>query len=256
MRLAITIGNSSLRAAGVTESGGWVEPRAAPWPDDLRAVTQNWLRAVGGSRCDEILLASVRPDRLAALRTTLPRDVPTRTADVDFPVPLESAYEDPSQAGLDRRLNALAAHVRHPNAHAVVFDFGTATSVSVVSPGGVFLGGVIGLGETAALDGFRLRTPELPALESSRDDDGSIETCLARSTDAAMRAGVYAQIAGGVRWIRESLARELPEPLRWIVTGGAAPRFVAAVGKDGEHVPHLTLEGLVLAADRSISSRS
>src|SRR5262249_11106995 len=60
----------------------------------------------------------------------------------ELPAPLPVRYDPPESAGADRLANGVAARERW-GAPAVVFDFGTATTVDVVARDGAFVGGMI-----------------------------------------------------------------------------------------------------------------
>jgi type III pantothenate kinase len=147
--------------------------------------------------------------------------------------------------GADRLLNALAASKLYPGQGVVVFDFGTALSVSVVSPGGEFLGGPIAGGLRAAAEGLAGSTAQLPRVDLDRPP----ERLLAASTEEALRAGIYSQVAGAAAWIVIHFKRELPFPAKSIATGGDAALFAGKVPDlDAAAVhPDLALKGLAIA---------
>ena len=58
---------------------------------------------------------------------------------------------NPSEAGADRIVNAVAAHAAHPG-DLIVVDFGTATTFDVVGADGSYQGGVIAPGINLSMD--------------------------------------------------------------------------------------------------------
>jgi len=166
--------------------------------------------------------------------------------DLDVPIPL--AVDEPEAVGVDRRLDALAAFERAGQACAVV-DVGTAVTVDFVDGQGTFQGGAIAPGLAPMLDALHRRTERLPeiAYEAPDPDLGT----FGKTTVHAMRLGVAAAIRGLVRERVESYAEAF----------GAFPVVVATGGDMGvlegdgliEHfVPDLTLQGMLLAADRAL----
>jgi type III pantothenate kinase len=244
MRLGVLIGNSSLRTVPIEGTDLRGEPVPAPWQAQEEAGFPLLRASLAGAPIDEVLVASVRPDRLDRLLDLLvATGLRVRVAGVDFPIPLRSEYARPEDAGVDRLLGAFAAHRAWPGSTAAVLDFGTALSVSVVSPVGVFRGGLIGLGEAAALLGLRAATPRLPPFAPAPPVG-----CVQDSTVEALSAGVFLQLLGGAQRIIDGLRAELPAPFVILVTGGGAVRFLEHLEGVDRHEPHLTLRGLALAA--------
>ncbi len=128
-------------------------------------------------------------------------------------------YEYPrSQLGADRVCAAVGAFNRwHTN--LIVIDFGTATTLNVVSAAGVFRGGLI-LPGIAALETLPARTTAvLPALRLRRP-----AALTGRSTKAALTAGLWHLLAGGLASAINACDRLTSQPPKLIVTGGAADR--------------------------------
>jgi len=173
---------------------------------------------------------------------------------------LETAVVEPETVGIDRLLNALAANaVRPPGQACILVDSGTATTVDLVDGDGVFRGGAILPGFELAANSLHAYTALLPQIsvnELAEDPRRAVGT----STRRAICSGLF---WGHVGAVRELLARlnseletfhadgEMPPPLV-ILTGGGAPllaeQFPKALRK-----PHLSLQGLVIAACRSAS---
>src|SRR5690606_36056805 len=154
MRLLLLVGNSSIRLGLATDAGELHSPERLSWeagsPPPLDALDD----AVGRFAPAEIHAASVRPDRWKVVAGALDPAISVRVVGEDLFVPLENAYLDPREVGVDRLLGALAVHADHPHAHGAVIDFGTALSISIVSPDGVFLGGLIAPGARALARGL------------------------------------------------------------------------------------------------------
>lgn len=245
MVLGLLLGNTSLRY-GLFDKGLILESGRIPWMD-LEARAPEMERALGGRRVSEMAAASVRDDLLPLVERILPRGLPVLLlARRDFPIPIENRYERPLEAGTDRLLNALAAHERSPGTGSIVVDFGSAISLSVVSPEGAFLGGLIAAGAGALQIGVKEATPRLPAVQIELP-----RGFLQRASGPALQAGLYWQVVGGVRAMVRGLIEELsPARPRVLATGGGAAIFAPAVAEVDAVVPDLTLEGLHLALRR------
>ena len=152
--------------------------------------------------------------------------------------------EQPDSVGLDRLFDALAATKKCAHDMAIIVDAGSAVTVDSVSGDGIFRGGAIfpGLGLMSnALHDYTAKLP-LVQLDASRPE------LPGRSTMAAIKAGIFWSIVGGIRAIIEELSLSLTP--RVFITGGDA-QVVASAGRiQGEVWPAMTLEGILLAAEK------
>ena len=246
MKLGLLVGNSRLRY-GMFEGGEVRESGDFFWDGLLAARFRPLKELARRSLPEDVLVGSVREDRLEALRRALRDEVEDlRVAGRDFEIPVENQYEDPAEVGDDRLLNAVAARELWPGCSVVVLDFGTALSVTVVSADGAFLGGLIGVGLGSAAATIRANAPDLPPVRPSRP-----EALIQRSTEAGLSAGIYWQLVGGTQCIVDGLREELPPPVRVVATGGDAPLLTPGLRGVDRIDGELTLRGLFLAVESS-----
>jgi type III pantothenate kinase len=162
-------------------------------------------------------------------------------------LPLEILVSNPERVGIDRLLNAVAAKIGARRFDAVIIiDAGSAVTVDLLDDTGAFRGGAI-------LPGFRLmgqalhdHTALLPLIEF-REPNPSLP---GTNTEAAIKAGIYWAIAGGVKALIRQLttcARSRRHPEVYL-TGGDAGLIFPVMEPGYEHIPHLTLEGIRLTA--------
>jgi len=163
-------------------------------------------------------------------------------------LPLQVAVPRPDMVGVDRLLDALAANrLRTANRPAVVVDVGTAITVDLLSAEGAFCGGAIlpGIGMSArALHQFTDLLPLLDMTELQHPPPA-----LGTDTVAAMRAGLYWGAVGAVRELIQRLSEGLSHKPQVFITGGAGPVVAQLLGPEAQHVPHLTLAGIAIAAE-------
>jgi type III pantothenate kinase len=200
---------------------------------------------------DAVVVCSVRDDLLPrAVRCLPPGLPPLQLARRDFPVEIPSLYQRPEEAGTDRLLCCVAARARSAGAGAVVVDFGTAVTLSVVSPDGVFLGGLIGAGHRAVARGIELCTPRLAEAARGRqpgpDRNLPRHDALPRATLPALQLGILTQVGGGVRAMLQQILRSLSFRPRVLATGGEAELFRPHVPEIEDVLPDLLFEGLAL----------
>ncbi len=199
---------------------------------------------------EAVVVGSVRDDLLPRLAACLSAAPPWLVAGRDFRLSIENRYERPEQVGIDRLLNALAASCRANGRGAIVVDFGTTISMTVVSPDGAFLGGAIASGLSCAAAGLAASAPVLPPVRLRERPP-----FLGRTTEAGLQAGVYWQMVGGVSRILSGLASELAYSPWIYATGGDAPLFVPAIREIHQTVPDLALEGLRIAYGGAADTR-
>jgi len=147
-------------------------------------------------------------------------------------------YDDPSELGSDRLVDAVAA-VEKYGAPCIVIDFGTATTFNAVSSRREYLGGIIVPGIMTAADALVARAAKLPpvAFERPRQVVGS-------STIEALQSGMYfgtvAMVDGLIELIREGMEGSP----KVIATGGLGPLMEHASTYIDALDETLTLDGL------------
>jgi type III pantothenate kinase len=266
--LLADVGNTRIKLAVVTDRPLQATPRGLPAmslrqdllsrefrPENVRS----WLQTAAPASA-VMLIAGVNESAAVRLEAVIAevsatgvrplRQRRVRGADL----PLDVQVEEPLRVGIDRLAGAAAAAVvKTPGRGAIVVDCGTATTVDVVSPGGVFLGGAIlagpGLLARALAEGTS-RLPEVAALES-----GSPPAMPGRSTQAAIAAGIGWGMRGAVARLvaegRKALEGERGGvEIDVFLTGGSAG-IVRDALPDAIEVPDLVLAGIALAAERA-----
>jgi type III pantothenate kinase len=254
MLLAIDAGNTNIVFAvwdGGAWRGRWRLATQANRTADEYAVWLTQLMAWSGIERADITraaIACVVPAALYHLRH-LCRDwfgrepLIARAAGLDWGFPV--LVDNPNEVGADRLVNALAAHARYKGPLAVV-DFGTATTFDVVNSTGAYLGGIIAPGINLSLEALHRAAAQLPRVAISRP-----QVVIGRSTVPAMQAGIYWGYVGLIEGLAKRIEAELGEPMKLIATGGLAPLFADATPAIEHLDPDLTLDGLVLLADRN-----
>ena len=155
-------------------------------------------------------------------------------------------YPSPKTIGADRLANAAAVAALY-GAPAIVVDFGTAVTFDIVSAEKKYVGGVIAPGLEAMTNFLYQRTALLPRLALREP-----RSAIGKSTIEAMMAGA---IFGYRGLVKEVIARIKAEAfprsrrVRIVGTGGYAELIAAELPEIEAVHPHLTLEGLRIAAN-------
>lgn len=156
---------------------------------------------------------------------------------------------EPDLVGADRIVNAIAAHSAHPG-DLIIIDFGTATTFDVIDYSGTYKGGVIAPGINLSLDALVAAAAKLPRIAIEAPKNAKV---IGRSTEEAMHSGIYwgyvAMLEGMVARIR----REIGRKTNVIATGGLATLFDKHTDVFDAIEPDLTIQGLGLLYERSLS---
>jgi type III pantothenate kinase len=256
--VVVDIGNSRVKWGRVA-ANAITDPVSLPADDP--SAWQVQLDRWGLREPASWLLAGVNPERQDRLAAWL-RDRGQRVAVLDdwrF-LPLKVRLEYPERAGIDRLLIAVAANARRePGTPAVVVGAGTAVTVDWLDADGAFCGGAIlpgfhmmarALHEHTAL----LPVVEIPAAPPAMPGD---------STPAAMQAGVFWSVAGGVRAIIDRMIERTQQTPHVFLTGGDAELLDQAMRVDGRSLkwapivwPWMTLEGIRLSGREPLPADS
>jgi type III pantothenate kinase len=236
--------NGKLAAHWRLSSGRYTTPDELAW--QLYGLFEQEHRDPG--RIDGIMAASVVPrlDRiLTEACTRICGQEPAFVGSPEVKTGMAVDYKNPREVGADRIVNAIAAREAF-GSPIIVIDCGTATTFDIVSPEGHYAGGLIMPGTEIALAALHERAAKLPEVSFAR-----IDVLIGRDTATSMQAGSYwgavESISGIIRRIRA-----LPGygEVTAIATGGLAAALAPDIPELHRVLPHLTLEGLRLLAER------
>ena len=232
MLLVANVGNTHIRLGRFEDGEEPVFVESVP-VDALDTL------AVPDGAAEALVLGSVNPVVGSQVRLWAEDALacPVLELRVDLPVPLRIACDSPHRVGADRLANAIALHKRTGRG-GIVVDCGTATSFSVVSPEGEFLGGAIAPGLRMSARALHVDTALLPFV-----DPETTEPAAGCETDQAIAAGLLWGLGGMIDRLVERLGEPWPDaPV--LATGGDAAGLVPHCRRVTAVVPHLTLEGL------------
>jgi|GEM_PF-166061 len=159
---------------------------------------------------------------------------------------LTFAIPDPSKTGPDR-IAATAGAYNEFKCPLVVVDFGSATTLTVVGKGGLYLGGAILPGVQMMAQVLHQETGLLPKIEPSLE---GLEP-VGKETVSAINSGIIYGTAGAIERLRSEFEKELGYRLLLITTGGNAFLIEPYIKVD-QRRPYLVLEGLKLIFERNV----
>lgn len=156
------------------------------------------------------------------------------------------SYEPPGDVGIDRLVNIQAALTLY-GAPAIAVDFGTATTVDVLTADKEYIGGLILPGLAVSLDSLVRSTSQLPRVELDWP-----KRMVGRSTRENMQNGVYYLHAFGLDGILTGIIENaFPDKLVNLVATGGLSGFVTRTMKHRMVVePRLQLIGMKMLLDQ------
>ena len=80
---------------------------------------------------------------------------------------IQALIDQPSEAGADRLVNAVAGHV-HYGGPLIIVDFGTGTTFDVVDDQGNYIGGAIAPGINLSVEALYMAAAKLPRIARSK----------------------------------------------------------------------------------------
>jgi type III pantothenate kinase len=165
--------------------------------------------------------------------------------------------DEPQRVGIDRLLGALAAdRLRSRQSAAIIVDLGTATTIDLLDVDAAFTGGAIMPGIAMSARALAEDTDALPLVDF--DCSSNVPSPLGKSTDAAIRSGLYWGAVGAIREIATQLSFGLAAAPELFLTGGAAQQVAGFLGVNTKwpvrYVPHLVLAGIALVHSKTLES--
>lgn len=149
-------------------------------------------------------------------------------------------YENPKEVGADRIADAVAAYDLY-GGPTIVVDFGTATTVEVISAAGEYLGGAIAPGIEISLDALYSRAAGLRRVELAEPP----KSVIGRNTTESIQAGAVYGAVAMVDGLCERVQDELG-PCTVVSTGGLGSLIAPLSSCIQHHEPWLMLHGLRL----------
>ncbi len=252
MLLAIDTGNTNLVVGvfdGEVSKANWrADTDPGRTADEYAALFGEWLTGAGLNKASvtDAIIASVVPRTTDALRTACIETfacAPLVIGEAGVELGIEVLVDNPGEAGADRLVNAVAAHVSY-GGPLVVVDFGTATTLDVVDGSGNYCGGVIAPGVGLSLKALHEAAAKLPRVDVEKP-----AKVIGTDTVGAMQSGIYwgyiSMIEGLVARVTAEFEETGGKIGSVIATGGLAPLFSGGTKTIERVDSDLTLRGLV-----------
>ena len=148
-------------------------------------------------------------------------------------------YDNPREVGADRIANGAAVFDLY-GGPSIVVDFGTATTLDVISGEAEYLGGSISPGVEISLEALVGKAAALSTVELTEP-----RSVIGKNTGESIRSGVLYGYAAQIDGLCERFAKEIGE-CTVVATGGLAGMIAPHTNVVDEVEPWLTLHGLRL----------
>ena len=232
MLLAIDIGNTNIVIGCIKDDEIVFKARIATdrtrTSDQYGVEIKNMLEAFGVSREDieDCIIASVVPPVFNSVQTGVQKVIGKQPMVVGpgLKTGLNIHVDIPSQVGSDLIVAAVAALSEYP-APLVLIDLGTATTIEVIEPENVFIGGLIFPGVMVSLDSLSSHAAQLPGISLDKP-----KRVVGKNTVDCMRSGMMYGTAAMLDGLIDRIAEELGHESTVIATGGLA-QFVIPLCK-------------------------
>jgi len=249
MLLAIEQGNTNTMFAvhdGTDWVAQWRTATESSRTADEYAVWLSQLLTMRGltiGQLDGCIISSVVPQSIFNLRNLARRYLHVEPLVIGENVDLgiEVRIDKPSEAGADRLVNAVGAHIVYPG-DLIVIDSGTATTFDVVAADGAMEGCAIAPGINLSMEALHTAAAKLPRVAIQRPRGN---TSIGKDTVAAMQSGVFWGYIALIEGLVARIKADWGKPMTVIGTGGVASLFHGATSAIDHFDPDLTIRGML-----------
>ena len=213
---------------------------------------ENVIDYISLTNFDVVAICSVNPVSEKILLSKLQDlNLPVFQSNVNQRFNFTISYQTPDTLGMDRVCSAAGAlenatkeKIISKNQYLITIDFGTATTINIVSPDRKFIGGLIAPGIKTMLKSLNQNTALLPLI-----DTNSYEGMIGKSTESSIISGVITSTIGMVNETAEKLKNDSNNDPVIFVTGGNSKLILPYFRYKAYYEEALVLKGLKIVYD-------
>jgi type III pantothenate kinase len=245
MLLAVDIGNSNIKIAvfaGETQAALWRCATQTKRTVDEYAVFISSCAREAGFELQYIagaILCSVVPGVTPLVSQAIEQliGIAPKLVTLDV-VPIKCLVDNPGATGTDRLAAIMGVRGQY-TLPALIVDFGTCTTFTVIDADGNYRGGAIAPGVDLALQAMYGAAAQLPKVELAPPPH-----ILATNTAHAMQSGIYHGTIAMVEGMIARLQGEFAPFATIVASSGICPIFKDRINGVTVYDPHLNLTGL------------
>ncbi len=248
MNLIIDIGNSNV-VAGLHNDGKWIhiwrfktDKKAKALDYGIKLLNVLWETGINTEDIKLKILSTVVPelkDEFVKMLNNL-NEAPLLILDKTIFPALNIDIPVPDEIGTDLVANALAVHNIYKT-DAIIVDFGTALTFTLIDKNGKILGVNIAPGLKTAMNSLSDKTSQLDSVPLILP-----ENPLGTDTETAIQNGVLLGYTGLISYMIAKLKEVYGDDIKVIATGGLVQVLKDKLPEIDIIAPDLTLDGLAL----------
>ena len=253
MILTIDIGNTNIELGVVDEQGIVFQERISTDIDrtelEYAVLIKNVLEvhSLTGDEITGSIMSSVVPPLVHIIKSAIKKliGITPMVVGAGLKTGLDIKIDNPKTLGADIVVDSVAAKEIY-GAPCIVIDMGTATTITVISKNGDYVGGVIVPGVRSSLEALVSDTSQLPRVSLS-----SPKHFICTNTIDCMKSGIINGQAALVDGMIDRFWQELGYRTNVVATGGLSRVIIPKCNHDITLNNDLMMVGLKLIYDRN-----
>lgn len=252
MLLAVDVGNTNI-VLGVIDGeklvcSGRLSTNVYETEIEYSMKLKTFLQIHDVFEIDDAIISSVVPALVRTLKESvkLVCDVDALIVGPGVKTGLNIKIDNPAELGADIVVGDVAVINKYP-LPAIVFDFGTATTASVIDKSGAHIGGAILCGVRTALNALSSETAQLPQIDISAPSK-----LIGTNTIDCMKSGSVVGTAAMLEGLVSRFEKELGEKATVVVTGGIGEAISKVTDIDVIVDDELLIDGLRIIYEKNV----
>lgn len=205
------------------------------------------LYGIGQEDIDGAIISSVVPSVTLTIKSAIKKivNVDSMVIGPGLKTGVNITLDNPAQLGSDLVVDAAAGIAEYP-LPLIIFDMGTATTVSVIDENKNYLGGMIIPGVNVSLNAMISQTSQLPRISLEPP-----KRIIGKNTIECMKSGILYSTAASLDGIIDRVESELGKKATVVATGGLSGSIIPHCTKKIILDDELLLKGLIVIYNKN-----